>query len=73
MMKNAGHQIRVLTHPHLFEHILIEICGECCRPWSKGGKPREQGPAWPSLIFGNSTFPCNDYPISRIQRLHLGL
>ena len=41
-MKTAGHQIRVLTHPHLFEHILIKICGECCRPWSKVEKTRDQ-------------------------------
>ena len=62
MMKTAEHQIRVLTHPHLLEHILIKIYGECCRPRSKGGKPREQGPAWPSHMFGNSTSPCNDFP-----------
>ena len=61
-MKTAEHEIRVLTHHTLFEHILIMICGECCQPRSKGGKPREQGLAWPSQIFGNGTPPYNAFP-----------
>ena len=41
----------------------------CCQPWSKGGKTREQEPAWPDSIWYGDP-PCNNYPTSRIPRLH---
>jgi len=43
VMKNAEHEIRELTHTHLFEHILIKIYGGVLPALEQGNVlPREQ-------------------------------
>ena len=56
--------MRIITNLKGFNFInyVMMFGGECCRPWSKGEKPREQEARLAELNEGNSAPPCNDLP-----------
>jgi len=67
-MKTIKRRIREISHTHLFELTLLKVGGECCRPWSKGGKTKLAGNHLAYSMIGMMI----TFSASRVSRYHIG-